>query len=208
MRLSRDRAGCPAQASSGMLRSPSSASDSFRLLFPAHPAPGTISRDSTESWHLSCPCPASWWSRRFCCLWTAPFPSSTQSLLYMWPLGSYRCAVQKNVWPICVSREWHLLTSDLQNIISRKCSALQMKFRICKFLLVLLSSLMPWESKPWHLMFCCFDVLNNVFCQPSIVPLKASDAATREPNYYFTLLCRMISLHLCLASTSSATLFL
>lgn len=167
MRLSQDGAGCPAQASSGMLRSPSSASDSFRLLFPAHPAPGTISRDSTESWHLSCPCPASWWSRTFCCLWTAPFPSSTQSLLYMWPLGSYRCAVQKNVWPICVSREWHLLTSDLQNIISRKCSALQMKFSICKFLLVLLSLLMPWESKPWQLMFCCFDVLNNVFCQPS-----------------------------------------
>lgn len=76
------------------------------------------------------------------------------------------CCPKEHVTYFCV-KGMTLLTSDLQNIISRKCPALQMKFSICKFLLVLLSLLMPWESKPWQLMFCCFDVLNNVFCQPS-----------------------------------------
>lgn len=48
-----------------------------------------------------------------------------------------------------------------------KCPVLQLKFSICKFLLALLSLLLPWGSRAWQLMFCCFDVLNNVFCQPS-----------------------------------------
>lgn len=94
-----------------------------------------------------------------------------ESSLYTWPLGSCRCAVQVNIWTMCVSREWHLLTSDMQNIISRKCPVLQLKFSIHKFLLALLSLLMPLGSKPQQLMFCGFDVLNNVFCQPSNVIL-------------------------------------
>lgn len=131
----------------------------FQLMFPAHPAPGTSSRGSTESCHLSCPCPASYRPRRFCCLWTAPHLSSTQSLLCMWPLGSCMCAVQKNMWPLCVSREWHLFTSDLQNIISRRYPGLQLKFSIRKFLLALLFLPCCWCLEDPNLGSWCFVAL-------------------------------------------------
>lgn len=136
--------------SSQVMGCPFSASDSFRLMLsPAHPGPGSTSRDSSGFWYLTSP-------------WPASLLRTKRLLLLM------NCSLRfppSRLFALCTSEDAYVclreMTIDylyMQNIISRKCPvAIFCCLNSGFLLLALLSLLMPLGSKPHLLMFCCFE---------------------------------------------------